>query len=323
MPNFLWITAAVLFALFGIFTGALYWIYCFSFKRSRVDCDKYDGLDSEVMAPFREKNRESITALSEMTFEDVYIESPLDGIRLHARLKVTDGNSPIQILCHGYRSNPFRDFSGGAIEALDNGHGILLIDQRAHQQSEGRAITFGIRERYDLLGWASYLHGRFPTRDIILVGISMGGATVVAASELEMPDTVKCAVADCPYACVADELTHTAKKLGFPAAVYPLIRLSAKIFGGFDTRDGDFRKSAANTRIPIIIIHGEADGLVPCGMSAELRDACPEKISHVTFPDAEHGLSYLVDRDRYIAATYSFINKSLSENTEGVRSPKG
>ncbi len=312
---FLIILAALIF-LSAVFFGILYWIYCFAFRRARRDCDKYDGLDSEVMAPYRNENRESIRILSEMEYEDVYISSPLDGTRLHARLRTVGDKSPIQILCHGYRSNPFRDFSGGAIEALNNRHSILMIDQRAHLESEGKAITFGIRERYDLLGWIDFIHEKFPENDIILVGISMGGATVVAASEFEMTDKVKCIISDCPYACVRDELIHTAKKLGFMGAVYPLIRIAGRIFGGFDTEDGDFRISISKAKTPIIILHGEADSLVPSYMSIELKDAAPDRVRHVTFPGAHHGISYLVDRERYVKEVYGFINENLSRRSE-------
>ncbi len=311
---FLTVAAAVL-TLGALFVIILYWIYSFAFKRAKADCDKYAGLDSEAMEPYRERNRESIKRLSELEYEDVYINSPLDGTRLHARLKLTGDSSPIQIMCHGYRSNPFRDFSGGALEALDNGHSILVIDQRAHGKSDGRTITFGIRERQDLLGWVKYVNDRFPEREIVLVGISMGGATVVAASEYEMPSAVRCIVSDCPYSCVRDELTHTARKMGFPRAVYPLIRLAGRLFGGFDTEEGDFRKSAARTRLPIIILHGDADGMVPSYMSEQLRDAAPEKIRHLTFAGANHGISYLVDRERYIGEVYGFINAHLTGDT--------
>ena len=317
MPDLFYVIVGVVFALCVIFFGALYWIYCFAFRRSRVDCDKYDGLDSEHMAPYREKNRESITTLSEMEYEDVYIESPLDGVRLHARLRAADDGAPIQILCHGYRSNPFRDFSGGGIEALENKHGVLIIDQRAHGESEGGTITFGIRESRDLLGWINYVCERFPNKKIVLVGISMGGATVVAASGYEMPPAVKCIVADCPYSCVKDELIHTAKKIGFPGAVYPLIRLSGWIFGRFDTEDGDFRNSVKRATLPIIILHGEADGLVPCYMSKQLYDAAKDRVRHITFPNAQHGISYLVDRERYVKEVYAFINEALSVSNNG------
>ena len=67
-----------------------------------------------------------------------------------------------------------------------------------------------------------------------------------------------------------------------------------------------------NTQVPILLIHGEADSFVPCDMSREILDANPEKISRVTFPDADHGISYLVDTDRYAMTVKDFVRKVLS-----------
>ena len=301
------LAAVLLLAL--LFFGILFWIYSFAFGRSHTDCAPEDGLDSEAMRPYADENRKRIMALLNEEYEDVYIESPLDKIRLHARLYHRREGAPIQIMCHGYRSNPYRDFSGGALEALGAGHNLLLIDQRAHLGSEGKTITFGIKERHDLLGWAEYIAARFPSSAIILVGISMGGATVVAASSLPMPAAVKCIVSDCPYGIVRDVLVSTAKKMHFPAFVYPLIRLSGKIFGGFDANDGDFTAHASKSRLPIIILHGEADRLVPEEMSALIERANPKMIRRLTFSGARHGISYLTDRDRYVDAVYSFIDE--------------
>ncbi len=65
---------------------------------------------------------------------------------------------------------------------LREGHNVLMIEERAHLESEGHTITFGIKERYDALDWIRYALQRFgeDTR-IILVGISMGAATVLMA----------------------------------------------------------------------------------------------------------------------------------------------
>ena len=314
LPQIILTVGLSLALLTTAFIIILYWIYAFSFKRAKKDCDKFDGLDSPHMAPYRDANRRNIAALSALEYEDVYIESA-DGLRLHARLRLTGEDSPIQLMCHGYRANPFRDFSGGALEALAHGHSILLIDQRASLGSEGNTITFGIKESHDVLLWAEYLAARFPKRKIILVGISMGGATVVAASEREMPKNVVCTVADCPFSVVKDELIHAAGKLGFPRAVYPFIRLSARLFGGFDTEDGDFTKAAANSKLPILILHGEADTLVPAVMSRSLEAAAPDKVRYIGFAGAEHGISYLTDKERYVDEFYRFIDGYIGDKT--------
>ena len=50
-----------------------------------------------------------------------------------------------------------------------------MIDQRAHGLSEGKTITFGIKERLDCLCWVEYLVERFGKEtQILLTGISMG-----------------------------------------------------------------------------------------------------------------------------------------------------
>ena len=303
--------AAGLLLLLAIFIIILWWIYSYAFKRSKVQCDPFDGLDSEAMKPFAEANRERIRRLISIPFEDAYITSPVDGIRLHARIYPGRPDAPVQIMCHGYRSNPFRDFSGGALEAMERGHNVILIDQRAHGESEGRQITYGICERYDLVAWANYAAERFRDRPIILLGISMGGATVVAASELEMPKAVKCIVSDCPYAVLRDILISTAGKMGFPSWVYPLINLAARMFCKIRISDGDFIKSAQSTRLPILIIHGEDDGFVPASMSERLAKANPNMIRRITFPGAHHGTSYLTDRDRYMREVDSFVAEHI------------
>ena len=61
-----------------------------------------------------------------------------------------------------------------------------------------------------------------------------------------------------------------------------------------------------------MIIHGEADRLVPIEMSRQLAAAAPDTVTHISFPDAHHGISFLVDRERYIKEFYGFIEKHLT-----------
>lgn len=71
---------------------------------------------------------------------------------------------------------------------------------RAHGSSEGKCLTFGVKERYDCLAWINCAIERFG-RDtkIFLYGISMGAATVLMAGGLDLPDNVVGIVADCGY----------------------------------------------------------------------------------------------------------------------------
>lgn len=65
-------------------------------------------------------------------------------------------------------------------------------------------------------------------------------------------------------------------------------------------------EAVKHSKIPILIIHGEDDRFVPCDMSREIRAANPNRVTLHTFPDASHGLSYIVDTPRYVRAVADF-----------------
>ena len=65
--------------------------------------------------------------------------------------------------------------------------------------------------------------------------------------------------------------------------------------------------------MPVLLLHGEDDRLVPCEMSALLEAACVTTVERYTFPGAGHGLSYLVDRPRYTEAVTKFLSRAAAE----------
>ena len=93
------------------------------------------------------------------------------------------------------------------------------------------------------------------------------------------------------------------------APVYALLRLGGRLFGGFDIEEDGAEKALAKCRIPVLFIHGEDDHFVPCGMSRRNYAACAGKKTLVTFPGAEHGLSYLVDPERYRKVVMDFYDE--------------
>jgi pimeloyl-ACP methyl ester carboxylesterase len=95
------------------------------------------------------------------------------------------------LMVHGYRSCGFDDFCGAVQNMTRDGFGCMVIDQRAHGLSEGNTICFGVREREDVREWALFLEKEFPGMPVILDGISMGAATVMAAAALDLPENVR------------------------------------------------------------------------------------------------------------------------------------
>jgi fermentation-respiration switch protein FrsA (DUF1100 family) len=142
---------------------------------------------------------------------------------------------------------------------------------------------------------------------IILCGISMGATTVLMAAGEELPSNVRGVLADCGFTSAKAIIYKVLRQLHLPAKlVYPLIRLGARLYGGFDPNESDAPAALKNCKVPVIFFHGDADDFVPCRMSRENYDACPAQKKLVLVENAGHGLSYLVDPPGYLQALRAF-----------------
>ena len=260
----------------------------------------------------RDQVREMVKNLQAIPFEWVEITSG-DGLKLRARYYHMRDGAPVGICVHGYRANAIRDFCGGVGFCRDEGMNVLLIDQRGQGESEGCWMTFGMRERYDLKRWTEYIISRCgKDTPIMYYGISMGGATVLMSAGLDLPGNVRGILADCPFSSPKDIIKKVCRDMRLPAgAVYPLIRLGARLFAGFDPNETTAAESLKGSKIPVAIIHGEDDRFVPCEMGREIAQAHPQTVRFYAFPDAGHGISYMQDKERYRAIIRDFTNEVL------------
>lgn len=306
--------AALLF-VFSIVSLVAYITYKMTFMRRRREYDPYFGLDKPKFAEHSEELAEIIESISAEDFEAVSITAG-DGTRLAGRYYHRCDGAPIHVICHGYKSSPLRDGSGGGCDSRKMGHNLLLIYQRAHGESEGETISFGILERYDIIEWLKYLTERFgESTEIILIGTSMGAASVIMAAELGLPETVKCIIADSPYSSPKDVIMRSVSDMGYPVRlVYPFIKLGARMFGGFSLEAASPIEAVKHSQKPIFIAHGEDDSIVPVEMAHLIAKAALEAgvdCTLATFPDAEHCMSFIVHYDRYVGIRNGFLKKHI------------
>lgn len=266
-----------------------------------------DPLRGKQYKKFEDDIRHITKIMQSLPFEAITIES-FDGTTLFGRYYHVRDGAPVQIMFHGYQSCAFRDCSGGHALSRKMGFNCLVVDQRAHGNSGGTVITYGIKERKDCLCWIRYAKNRFGRETaLVLSGISMGAATILMASDLPDAKNVACIVADSPYSSPAAIIRKVCIDRHYPAfLVMPLIQLGALLFGHFRLSESSAVTSVSGTYVPVLLIHGDADGFVPCEMSWEIAAACRSRVSVEIFPDAGHGLSYLVDPVRYELSVLNF-----------------
>ena len=299
--------------------AAAKWAYGYAFKPDRAKtCNPYQliGKQSEN---YKDDIFQSIEKLEKLPCEWVHTRSQ-EGFKLAGRYYHQQDGAPLMIFFHGYKSPALRDFCGGFWIYREQGYNILVVDQRAHGRSEGKALTMGIKERYDCVKWVEYAVERFGSDiRILLGGISMGAATVMMAAELLQDcQNVKGILADCGYSTVEGVMKQTIRQMKLPVEPsWRLLKLGAKIYGGFDLSESSAVESLRNSRFPIVFIHGQADERVPAEMTEEnAAAAAAERIVTFMVPEAEHGMSYYIDRKGYYDTVLPFIKELLEDGMQ-------
>lgn len=255
------------------------------------------------------KLRKLYEQMAALPFEQVEIRSH-DGLRLVGSYYHRNDGAMLHIQFHGYRGSGVRDLCGLHYLAREMGHNTLVVNQRANGASQGNTITFGIKERFDCLAWAKYASGRFGKDiPIVLAGVSMGAATVLMSSELELPENVIGIIADCGYSSPGAIIRKVSRDVRVPGWLsYPFIVLGALLFGRFRLWERGAIDAVKNAKVPILIIHGEDDRYVPCEMGRQMKQAGGENVELKTFPGAAHAISYVTDSQRYEKIVSDFLS---------------
>lgn len=239
---------------------------------------------------------------------DVSVES-FDGLKLAGQFVPAEKPIGTIILFHGYHSHYLSDFGGILPLYHDLGLNLLLVRQRAHGESEGKYITFGVRERLDALKWIEFHNNTYGTGDVYLGGMSMGTATLLFAAGEKLPDNVRGITADCGFSSPAEILAITATKMfHFPGKILlPFVEVFSRTLAGFSVWECNSRKTLKRAKVPILMIHGLADDFVPCWMSQVGYAACASEKRLYLVEGAGHGMAYLMDKPRLRPALISFL----------------
>lgn len=247
--------------------------------------------------------------LEGMPYINVYIKS-FDGLRLYGAL-LENYSDKIVICVHGFTGSGKKDFASLAQAYYKNGYNVLLVDNRAHGQSEGKYVGFGVLDRLDLRNWVKYVINRFGSNvQVFLHGISMGAATVLMASSI-MPKNVRGIIADCGFTSV-DEIFEYVLKRDYHLPKFPIIYLTnimSKIRAGYGYKDVNTTAEIARSDIPILFIHGENDEFVPLWMTMKNYSHCKAYKELFIVRESEHAESHYIDKKGYERRILTFIEK--------------
>lgn len=308
--HYLLIALAIIILLFFITLYICFRLTFFSNRKKRRD--EFSLPPGKVFLEHKDTIFNAIKYAKSLNPEILSIKT-FDGLTLKAKYFEYIKGAPIELMFHGYRGDSLRDLSIGIERCFKLNRNCVIVDQRASGESEGKVISFGINERHDCKVWVDKLIERFGDDvKIILTGISMGASTVLMASGSKLPKNVIGVLADCGFNRASDVIKNTVKHMHLPVFIfYPLIKLSARIFGKFNLEETSAIEEIQKTNLPIIFIHGESDKLVPHYMSEEMYKLCPTRKKLVSIKNAGHGVAYLIDPNTYLTELDNFFKDDL------------
>lgn len=221
----------------------------------------------------------------------------------------------VAILVHGYYVT-HKDLNCQAEIFLEQGFNIFAPDLRAHGKSSGKTITMGAYDKDDIILWINKMIEMFGKNcEIVLFGISMGGATVCLVSGEKIPKNVKCVISDCAYDSLEDQFRFVLKeKIKLPE--FPVMKIASrfiKMLGKYEVKDVRPRYAVTKSKIPILFIHGIIDEFVPSYMAHNLYSASNKKKCEIYLVEgAKHGMCYATDSDEYKKRMLDFVNKHIN-----------
>ncbi len=293
--------------------GGSAYFYRRTMKRSKAKVErtmKMSGTDWNQYRPLIEERKEYMMA---QPHEDVYLRSG-DGLRLHATWFPVGDQKKTVICFHGYTSRGMSDYIGLSGYYMKRGYSMLLVDERAHGDSEGEYIGFGCLDRMDALNWIEWLiHRTGEETQILLHGTSMGGATVLMASGLKLPKQVKGIISDCGFTSAKEVFTHVLNTMyhlpAFP--VIPGADLVNKKLAGYGMDECNAKREVAKAKVPILMIHGSNDTFVPFQMCNEIYDCIASPKKKLIVDGAAHAESYYKDTEKYEQALTEFFQEIM------------
>lgn len=281
-------------------------------EEQSIDSSEKKVSANPEMEAFIKMREEAAHKLEQSSCETVKITAQ-DGVNLVGHWQEGRDAKRIIIAVHGWRSSWTKDFGLIADFLRENNCHVLYIEQRGQNNSGGEYMGFGLTERFDCLDWIDWVNLQKPEGiPIYLCGISMGASTVLMTTGFALPQNVHGVIADCGYTSphaiwkhVAEEGLHLHYDDVMSSIAEDICRSKIQI----GPKDYSCTKAMTACKVPVLFVHGTEDDFVPVEMTYENYKACVAPKRLLIVPGAGHGMSYIVEKEKYEETLKKFWNE--------------
>lgn len=242
-----------------------------------------------------------------------------NGLRHHAVVIEHDSLSTgSTIVLHGYDDNSVRMMRYAYMHYEVLQRNVIVPDHYFHGESDGDHIRFGWLDRLDVTGlWIPLAHCLWPDEQMVVHGLSMGGALTMFTSGEDIPDSLNLIgfIEDCGFSSIHEQLEYQLnEEFGLPA--WPILNVASEwsaLENGWSFEDGNALTQLEKCERPMLFIHGDADSFVPTWMVHENYEAKTKGYKELWIVSgADHAESIHLAWDEYCAHCKDYIEKISS-----------
>lgn len=254
-----------------------------------------------------------------LPYETLEVPTP-DGLRLPAWfIPAGPSRAPGVVLVHGWESARDRTLPHAQVLHAVGFH-VLTFDVRGHGANDPETLPMSVGEyAADARAAVAAMLARPEVSRVAILGHSMGaaGALVAAAGDPDVAAVIAVATPADPYRLTRQTFRLASLPIPGPIA-WPLAWLTTRVYlrpRGHTIPSVSATRAVREIEVPVMLVHGEHDGVVPVGHLAQLatarRAARPHSVTEtMVVEDGRH--SWLYEFPAYRAAIARFLATTLA-----------
>ena len=246
----------------------------------------------EKLIYFPHREMEVTPADLALPFVDCWLTTE-DGARLHGWFFPLEGARVTVLVCHGNAGNISHRLDRVLLMRSKLQTEVMLFDYRGYGRSEGRP---GEQETYrDARAAYRFLTDRrqVAPQQLVLFGESLGAAVAVQLAS-EVP--AKALVLESAFTSIPD----------MARAIYPFLPVRSLLRTRYDNL-----AKIAEIGVPLLVLHGNRDEVVPFEQGEKLFEAAPEPKRFYAIPGAGHNDTFFVGGDAYWRVWKEFLESLI------------